>query len=177
MQTTHYYSNVVVSEPDPQNRMALTPQQLGFAMTFEPEQFSHMNVQPMKKTEERPGESRAESPEPTAQREDSGFGVDQELSTSGMLWRSASDTSGFTGESTSTVLSESSEEETYSRPNNRSPSPSTVLRAAEGGRDLPESSGGSRREPSPEVTRATQPSGDAVYVTMSSFYHNNEQRN
>ncbi|XP_059905694.1 interleukin-7 receptor subunit alpha isoform X1 [Gadus macrocephalus] len=149
---------------------------LGFAMTLEPEQFSHMNVQPMKKTEERPGESQAATAEPTAQREDSGFGLDQELSTLGMRWRSASDTSGFTGESASTALSESSEEETYSRPNNRSPSPSMGMHAAEGRRDAPESSGDGQRDASPEVNGPTQPCRDAVYVTMSSFYYHNDQR-
>ena len=149
--------------------------QLGFAMTLEPEQFSQMNVQPMKKTEERPGESQAATAEPTAQREDSGFGLDQELSTSGMRWRSASDTSGFTGESASTALSESSEEETYSRPNNRSPSPSMGMHAAEGRRDASESSGDGQRDASPEVNGPTQPCRDAVYVTMSSFYYHNDQ--
>ena len=145
-------------------------------MTLEPEQFSHMNVQPMKKMEERPGESQAASAKPPAQREDSGFGVDQELSTSEMRWRSASDTSGFTGELASTVLSESSEEETFSQSNNRSPSPSMGPHTTGGGQDVPEPSGDSRGDPSPEVNGPTQPSRDAVYVTMSSFYHNNDQR-
>ncbi|CAL8322541.1 unnamed protein product [Lota lota] len=150
---------------------------LGFAMTFEPEQFSHMNIQPMKKIKERPSESQAMSTDPTAQREDSDFGLDQELSTSGMRRRSTSDTSTFTGGSASTLLSGSSEEATYSRPNNRSPSPSMVLHAAEGGQNLPESSDDSQRDPSPEVNGPMQPSRDAVYVTMSSFYHSNDQRN
>uniref|UniRef100_A0A8C5CDF9 Fibronectin type-III domain-containing protein n=1 Tax=Gadus morhua TaxID=8049 RepID=A0A8C5CDF9_GADMO len=126
----------------------LDSHQLGFAMNLEPEQFSQMNVQPMKKTEERPGESQAAT---------------------------ADDTSGFTGESASTALSESSEEETYSRPNNRSPSPSMGMHAAEGRRDASESSGDGQRDASPEVNGPTQPCRDAVYVTMSSFYYHNDQ--
>ncbi|CAL8278886.1 unnamed protein product [Merluccius merluccius] len=141
-------------------------------MSFEPEQFSHMNIQPMEKIDEQPSsKAQAMSDDQFGQQEDGKLCLDQDLSTLGMRGRSTSDTSTFTGESASTLLSLSSADGTCSYPRSRSPSPPMVFHPAEGGLDLPGSPEDHHWDPSLEVHGPTQPSRDAVYVTMSSFYH------
>jgi len=159
-------------------------------MTFKPEQFSRVYIQPMKAAEEpsSSGESRAASAEPSS--EDLGdlcLDWDLPAAPGRRRWRSTSDNSStFTGESASTLLSyqSSSADGTYSPPRSRSPSPPTVPRAAEGGRgpSLPGSSGsfGPQGDPpeGPEVNlnEPTQPNRDADYVTMSSFSQGGPER-
>ncbi|KAJ3605767.1 hypothetical protein NHX12_027811 [Muraenolepis orangiensis] len=161
---------------------------LGFAMSFEAEQFSHMNVQPMKNTEERPPFSEAPANRAASQREDRELCSDQDLSARRGKWQggSTSDASTtFTGESSSsTLLNLSSEDDgADSPPGSRSLSPSPVVRPAEeeeggggGGQSLLAEA--SVEDRGPEVNGPTQPNrDDAVYVTMSSFYHSKDQGN
>ncbi|KAG7265475.1 hypothetical protein CRUP_006776 [Coryphaenoides rupestris] len=161
------------------------------AMSFKPEQFSHMHIQPMKAAEEASssGESGAVSAEPSS--EDLGdHCLDWDLPAApdgpgGRRWRSTSDSSTFTGESASTLLSyqSSSADGMYSRPRSRSQSPPTVPRAAEGGRgpSLPGFSGSFGRGDPPEgpevnLNGPTQPNREADYVTMSSFRQGGPER-
>lgn len=157
-------------------------------MSFKPEQFSQVYIQPINAAEEplSSGKSRSTSADMSSEDLGGDLCLHWEVSPAvaagagGRRWRSTSDSSTFTGESASTLLSFQSSlaDGMYSQPRSRSQSPSTVPRAEEGGRglSLPGSSGSLGQGDPPDgpevnLNGPTQPHSDAVYVTMSSFYH------